>query len=211
MAAHDRSAPSSEEAAGIRRYARFAWIVLAYNLFVILWGAFVRATGSGAGCGSHWPLCNGEVVPRSPSLATMIELGHRATSGLALVFVAALVVGAWRRYPSGHIVRRAAAISGVVLGLGLLNKISVLWLGAGLAVGIVATPLRRSLRRPGPWLAGLIAGALFSPYVAWEVVNGWPTREFIHNATSRKMVQVAPLAFVRGQVEMMLPFLTPLQ
>jgi hypothetical protein len=99
---------------------------------------------------------------------------------------------------------------GVVLGLGLLNKISVLWLGAGLLAGIVASPLRRSLRRPGPWLAGLIAAALFSPYVVWEVVNGWPTREFIRNATSQKMVQVAPLAFVRGQIEMMLPFTLPL-
>jgi hypothetical protein len=98
----------------------------------------------------------------------------------------------------------------VVLGLGLLNKISVLWLGAGLLVGLLATPLRRSLRTPGPWLAGLIAAVLFAPYVVWEVANGWPTREFIQNATSEKMVQVAPLAFVRGQVEMMLPFTLPL-
>ena len=95
---------------------------------------------------------------------------------------------------------------GLVLGLGLLNKISVLWLGAGLAAGIVATPLRRSLKTAGPWLAGLIAAAIFAPYVLWEVRNGWPTREFIHNATSEKMVHVAPLAFARGQVEMMLPF-----
>lgn len=99
---------------------------------------------------------------------------------------------------------------GVVLGLGLLNKISVLWLGSGLLVGILATPLRRSLRRRGPWLAALIAAALFAPYVAWEVRNGWPTREFIHNATSRKMVAVAPLDFLSGQIDMMLPFALPL-
>ena len=61
------------------RLTRFAWLVLAYNLLVILWGAVVRATGSGAGCGSHWPLCNGEVVPRSPSVATLIEITHRVT------------------------------------------------------------------------------------------------------------------------------------
>src|SRR6185503_6738968 len=57
----------------VSRLARFAVGTLACNLLVILWGAVVRATGSGAGCGSHWPLCNGEVVPRSPSLATVIE------------------------------------------------------------------------------------------------------------------------------------------
>jgi hypothetical protein len=101
-------------------------------------------------------------------------------------------------------------VLGVVLGLGLLNKISVLWLGAGLLVGLLATPLRRSLLRPGPWLAGLIAGALFAPYVVWEIRNGWPTREFIRNATSEKMVQVAPLDFVSNQVDMMLPFTLPL-
>jgi hypothetical protein len=101
-------------------------------------------------------------------------------------------------------------VLGVVLGLGLLNKISVLWLGAGLLAGLLATPLRRSLTRPGPWLAGLIAAALFAPYVVWEIQNGWPTREFIHNATTQKMLQVAPLAFLSGQVDMMLPFTLPL-
>ena len=67
----------------LNRLARYAWGVLGINLLVILWGAYVRATGSGAGCGSHWPLCNGEVVPRSAGLATLIEFTHRATSGVA--------------------------------------------------------------------------------------------------------------------------------
>ena len=64
-------------------FTRFAWAVLAYNVLVILWGALVRATGAGAGCGSHWPLCNGVVLPRSPTAATLIELTHRLTSGAA--------------------------------------------------------------------------------------------------------------------------------
>jgi heme A synthase len=68
----------------------------------------VRASGSGAGCGSHWPLCNGEVVPRAPAVATLIELTHRGTSGLALVAVVALLVGAFRRFDRGHPVRAAA-------------------------------------------------------------------------------------------------------
>ena len=76
--------------------ARFAWAVLAYNLAVILWGAYVRATGSGAGCGSHWPLCNGVVIQPSPTAATLIEYSHRLTSGLALLSVVTLAGWTWR-------------------------------------------------------------------------------------------------------------------
>jgi heme A synthase len=96
-------------------YARFAWAVLGFNLFVILWGAFVRASGSGAGCGSHWPLCNGEVVPRAPAVATLIELAHRLTSGLALLLVIGLLIGAWRRFPPGHSVRSGALFCMVLI------------------------------------------------------------------------------------------------
>ena len=91
------------------RLHRFAWVVLVFNVAVILWGAFVRATGSGAGCGAHWPLCNGEVVPRAPALATMIEFTHRATSGVALLLVALLALWVFRDRPKGHPARAAAA------------------------------------------------------------------------------------------------------
>jgi heme A synthase len=94
-----------------QRYARFAWATLGWNFLVILWGAFVRATGSGAGCGSHWPLCNGEVIPPSPTTQTLIEFTHRLTSGLALLAVLALVRFARRLWPAGHPVRRWAWIS----------------------------------------------------------------------------------------------------
>ncbi len=86
-----------EKRSAFLHFARFAWFVLAYNLGVVLWGAYVRATGSGAGCGRHWPLCNGEVVPRSPRVETLIEFTHRVTSGLALTFVVILLWWAWRR------------------------------------------------------------------------------------------------------------------
>ena len=79
-------------------FTRFAWFVLAFNLAVIVWGGYVRASGSGAGCGAHWPLCNGVVVPHDPAIETLIEFGHRVTSGLALVVVVALSVWTLRRY-----------------------------------------------------------------------------------------------------------------
>jgi heme A synthase len=97
------------------RFARYAWSVLAFNIAVVLWGAFVRATGSGAGCGKHWPLCNGEMLPRSPSLNTIIEFTHRATSGIDLALVALLVFWAYRAFPRQHAVRLGAALSAVFL------------------------------------------------------------------------------------------------
>jgi heme a synthase len=90
------------------RLATFAWSVLAYNVAVILWGAYVRASGSGAGCGEHWPLCNGVVMPRAPETATIIEFSHRLTSGLALIGVLALLVWVWRACAPGHPARRGA-------------------------------------------------------------------------------------------------------
>jgi heme A synthase len=98
-----------------RRFAIFAWAVLAYNLAVVLWGAYVRATGSGAGCGNHWPLCDGPVTPQTPAGATIIEFTHRVTSGLDLMLVAALVVWAFRAYPKRHRVRFGATLSATFL------------------------------------------------------------------------------------------------
>jgi heme A synthase len=95
----------------IPRLARAAWAVLAYNIAVILWGAYVRATGSGAGCGAHWPLCNGEVLPRAAAVATLVEFSHRLTSGIALIAVVSLCVWTWRATPRRHPARAGAALS----------------------------------------------------------------------------------------------------
>jgi heme A synthase len=108
------------------RLARFAWAVLIYNVGVIAWGAYVRATGSGAGCGAHWPLCNGEVTLRAPAVETLIEFSHRATSGLALVLVVVLFFWARRVSHPGHPVRTGTAwslafmLSEAALGAGLV-------------------------------------------------------------------------------------------
>jgi heme A synthase len=95
----------------LSRFAKFAWGLFAYNLVVVAWGAFVRASGSGAGCGSHWPTCNGEVIPHAKAIETLIEFTHRATSGLLLVLVIAQTVWATKRYERGHVVRKAAMAS----------------------------------------------------------------------------------------------------
>ncbi|MGE0785191.1 MAG: COX15/CtaA family protein [Sandaracinaceae bacterium] len=126
---------------------RYAVGVLLANLAVIAWGAFVRATGSGAGCGAHWPLCNGEVVPRDPSVETLIELTHRATSGVALLLVIGLVALAFTARPKRHPMRAASVLSLVFIlleaavgaGLVLFEYVAhdesvarVYWMGAHL-------------------------------------------------------------------------------
>jgi cytochrome c oxidase assembly protein subunit 15 len=118
------SVSSSARTAG---FTRFAWGVLAWNVLVVLWGAYVRASGSGAGCGSHWPLCNGEVVPVAPRIETIIEFTHRAMSGVALVAVIALWLWSRVSFPRSSRVRTMALASLVFL-------ITEALLGAGLVL-----------------------------------------------------------------------------
>ena len=95
----------------VRAFIRYAWVALAMTVLVIVWGAVVRATGSGAGCGSHWPLCNGDVIPLAPTVSTLIEFVHRVTSGLVMILAVGLVVLAWRTFPVGHAARKWAVVS----------------------------------------------------------------------------------------------------
>lgn len=92
---------------------RFAWAVLAYFIAVILWGGVVRATGSGAGCGDHWPLCNGTVVQHSPQAATIIEFTHRVTSGISFFAAVGLLIWTFAGTRKHHLAR-AAAVAAVV-------------------------------------------------------------------------------------------------
>ena len=110
-----------------RALRRCAWGVLAYNVAVILWGAAVRATGSGAGCGEHWPLCNGSVIQRFPTVATVIEFTHRATSGVALLAIVGLLVWTLVKTPKRHLAR-ASVIAAFVLTMNeaLLGALLVL-------------------------------------------------------------------------------------
>ena len=95
---------------------RFAWAVLAYFIAVILWGALVRATGSGAGCGDHWPLCNGTVMQHSPRVDTMIEFTHRLTSGISFFSAVGLLIWTFMGTAGGHLAR-AGSVAAVVFTL----------------------------------------------------------------------------------------------
>jgi heme A synthase len=110
-----------------RKFSWFAWLVLAYNIPVILWGAYVRVSFSGDGCGSNWPFCNGQAIPKAMKLPTMIEYLHRMSSTLDTVLVLALLVWALLAFPKRHAVRLYAAAS-------LLFLLIEALLGAGLVL-----------------------------------------------------------------------------
>ena len=169
------------------------------SLLVLLGGRLARALGGGR----FARLLAAVAVAVAP-----LYLGHAgyySMNSFDLVFWATAALLVARLTPDQPHTRRFALL-GLVLGLGLLNKISMLFFGAGLAVALVLTPLRRLLLRPGPWLAAGLAGLIFVPHVLWQAANGWPTREFIENATRHKNLALGPVAFFLGQ----LPELHPL-
>jgi heme a synthase len=138
-----------EGASGSRRFALFAGFLLLYLLAVILFGAWVRISGSGAGCGEHWPTCHGELLPTNRGAAMLIELTHRVTSALSGVFAIVLPLWAWRRFPKGHAVRSAS-----------LATLLLIIVEGGIGAGLV-------LNR----LVGEDASALRAAVVALHLVN----------------------------------------
>lgn len=128
----------------MRSLSRYAWFVLGFNVVVILLGAVVRATGSGAGCGRSWPTCQGEIVPNLQG-ATAVEFSHRAVSGMALIMVLILAVWVWRRTGKGHPARTGAVLSVVaIVGEALIGAMIVLaeWVADDTSVArAVSVPL----------------------------------------------------------------------
>jgi len=106
--------------------------------------------------------------------------------------------------------RRLWLALGAILGIGLLNKISVLVLGMGMAVGLLLSPTRRELRHVHPWAGVAIALVLFAPHVVWQIANDWPTREFVANAQRYKIAASSPAAFFGEQILMIHPLSLPL-
>ncbi|HEX7615112.1 MAG TPA: glycosyltransferase family 39 protein [Thermoanaerobaculia bacterium] len=114
--------------------------------------------------------------------------------------LAALLLAEIQSRDPGPGATRLWLLLGVVLGLGLENKISILWLGFGLFLGLVLTQARRWLATRGPWCAGAIAALLFLPHVLWQVANGWPTLEFMRNASGAKYKAFPLLSFLREEL-----------
>jgi heme A synthase len=111
----------------LKIFAAFTWGVLGWIMIVILWGAYVRATGSGAGCGQHWPLCNGQVIPQAPDVKMTIEFTHRLLSGGALLLIGTMVIWGFRITNREHPVRKGLTAAGILI-------LTEALLGAGLVL-----------------------------------------------------------------------------
>jgi len=155
-----------------------------------------------------WKLGGGRFAQALAALAVTISplllfmntiLSMNALDALIWTLAACLLVlilnGGTRRFTTTHL----WLLLGVLLGIGLQNKISVLFLGFGLALGLVLTPHRRLLLTRGPWLAAALAAVIFLPHLLWQIGNGWPTLEFMHNATAFKNRSMSPVEFIAEQ------------
>lgn len=124
-----------------KRFRTLSLGLVIYTVLVILWGAWVRISRSGAGCGEHWPLCNGELLPGTSVPATWIEFSHRISTGIYGILVAGIFIWALRLYPRKHAVVKMAAFAVLFTALEA-------WIGARLVLsGLVAndTSLRRTI------------------------------------------------------------------
>jgi heme A synthase len=146
----------------LKSHRTLALTTLLYTLAVILWGAFVRVTGSGAGCGDHWPLCNGAVLPRSPTLETVIEFTHRFTSGILLLLMVLWVFSVFRTFAKGHPARFTVVLSAVFLVIEAL-------LGAGLVIFEMVAD-NPSVAR-GWWMAAHLVNTFI--LLGWMALTVW--------------------------------------
>jgi len=162
---------------------RFAWAVLVYFIGVILWGGLVRATGSGAGCGDHWPLCNGTVIQHSAHVDTMIEFTHRITSGLSFFFVVALLWWTFAGTVRAHLAR-AAALAAVVFTI----------IEAALGAFLVKLGLTAQSRSP-----------LRAPYLALHLTN---TLLLLATLTLTAHLLGRRRGYLRGRIHIAAPFLS---
>lgn len=160
------------------RLVKLAWAAVVFNVAVIAFGSVVRATESGAGCGPHWPACNGQIIPSEIHGARLIEFTHRITSGIALILVAVLIWKVYRSFPRGDRVRTTATLAGVfVLVEAGLGAILVLFEWVALNVSVartVAVPIHlvstlallASLALTAHWIGG-------APASRWQPGRGW--------------------------------------
>jgi len=160
---------------------RFSWGVLAYFIAVILWGAVVRATGSGAGCGDHWPLCNGTIMQHSAQLDTIIEFTHRITSGISFFAVVALAWWTFARTARGHLARTTAAAA-------------VFFTVIEAALGAVLVKLGLTAQSQSP---------LRAPYLALHLAN---TLLLLAALTLTAHLLGRTTGYMRGKIRLVAPF-----
>jgi len=91
-------------------------------------------------------------------------------------------------------------VLGIVIGLGMLNKISMAWFGAGLFAALIFTPLRTHLKTPWPYVAAIISLVIFSPFIIWNVTHDFAHMEFMRNASQYKYSTLTPIDFMKGQL-----------
>ena len=166
--------------------------VLAGAATVFLCGVIARQLGAGRFA---------QVLAALAGLLSPVFLGldhFYSMNALELLFWTAATWATLRALTSLR--TRDWLILGAILGLGLLNKLSMSWFALGLVVGLLLTEHRRVFRKPGIWLAAALAFLIFLPHLLWQMIHGWPTLEFMRNATSIKMADVSPVAFLLEQV-----------
>lgn len=163
-----------------RNFCYAAWSVLVLNLAVVAWGAYVRASFSGDGCGTHWPTCHGEIIPIGAATKTFVEFSHRASSGLALLCIVALAIWAFFVFPRGHWARRGAVYSVIFI-------FSEALVGAGLVLFQLVTH-NRSIYR-----ALALSGHLLNTFIllAFLLATAW--------AAGSRFTEKSPLINWRGQ------------
>ncbi len=160
----------------LERFARYAWFVLAWNIAVILWGVFLRASKSGDGCGQHWVTCNGEILPSAPELKTVIEFSHRVTSSVAGILIIVLVVWALRRW---YLQRTEQHRLTLIMAAGSLLFVIIEGLLGRSLVLTGNTAMNLTPERPF-WMAGHLINTLillaFITLTAYYASGGGPMR-----------------------------------
>lgn len=163
---------------------------IGHAVTVVLAGLITRELGGGRGA-RVVAMVAAAAAPQAMSLTFFYSM-----NAIDLVMWPAITLALLVALRTGQM--RSWAWVGLWVGLGLLNKISVVWFGGGLAVALLLTPFRRELVRPGVWLAAVIAAVLFAPHVVWQMQHGWPTLEFMRNAAGDKMAARSALTFARA-------------
>lgn len=169
---------SPKETSSAKFFTIYSWAMLAYLLFVILFGAWVRITHSGAGCGSHWPTCHGDIIPFEPSIETMIEYTHRLTSGLLGIFGLISIGWAAKRFGKSPILWATIITYFFILFEGAI--------GAGLVLGELVTDNDSVARAVviALHLANTLSLTAAAGLTAWWSTGREIPRRFIPNKTT---------------------------